>query len=455
MIRRKLILETWLTLLNFGLPSLAAVLTLLARFHGLNLVSAGLDRRAYFVLIISEMLAWGFFSWYYQLGKLEYAEDLEKRLIKANLLTTTVLFAFTFTYRSAAFSRGFVWLFPVVLFCLAYLTQRLVHLTPYMSSHRYPVAVIGSGSAALSAAAELAAHPFFFGRIEGFVALPNQTIAGGEAKVLNFECLSEVVTSWNCQEVYIAIGPAEVPLLAELQEEIQALCLPTRMIIGAPRHPFVKQIYSIGGLEVVNLYQHPVDCMRYILWKRAFDLLFSTGVLILTAPLLVLIGLAIKLSSRGPIFFKQERIGFNNRPFTMLKFRTMCVQADEESNTKHTFHADPRITAFGRLLRRTSFDELPQFLNVLRGEMSVVGPRPELTFFVQKFREEIPSYLFRHHVMCGITGWAQVNGYRGSHTSIPTRIEYDLEYVRNWSLSLDLQIIAKTLFTGFSKKNAF
>ena len=139
----------------------------------------------------------------------------------------------------------------------------------------------------------------------------------------------------------------------------------------------------------------------------------------------------------------------------MLKFRTMCVQDSKRCNSEHTSRNDPRITFVGRFLRKTSLDELPQFLNVLKGDMSVVGPRPELTFFVQKFREEIPSYMARHNVKCGITGLAQINGYRGSDTSIGERTKYDLLYMQNWSLLLDLSIICKTVYSGLHNKNAY
>jgi Undecaprenyl-phosphate glucose phosphotransferase len=453
MIRKKLILESWLTVLNALLPLLASCLTYLARFHGHD-SWATVDMHAYLLLIFAITLAWNLGAWYYRLGRLENSDEFEKRLLKASLFTATVLFAITFTYRSAAYSRGFVLCLPVVLFCLAYLAQNLFHLSPFLERRTYPVAIIGSQDMVLSLAKELISNQFFSGHIAGCVALPGKSIYHSPYEVLPFEELSYVVKGWRCEEIYIAIRPSELELLSELQDQIASLCLPSRMVVGGQRHPFQSEIHSFGGLEVVNLFEHPLDSVSYVIWKKIFDMLFSIAVLALTAPLLMVIALAIKLSSPGPVLFRQERIGYKNKPFMMYKFRTMCVQTNGDSDCKHTQHADPRITRVGHLLRRTSFDELPQFFNVLKGEMSVVGPRPELTFFVHKFREEIPSYLFRHHVMCGITGWAQVNGLRGSHTSIPQRIEYDLEYVRNWSLSLDLQIIAKTVTTGFAGKNA-
>jgi lipopolysaccharide/colanic/teichoic acid biosynthesis glycosyltransferase len=170
---------------------------------------------------------------------------------------------------------------------------------------------------------------------------------------------------------------------------------------------------------------------------------------------MLLIALLVELTSRGSVFFAQERVGLNGGRFKMLKFRTMFVQDSHASNSRHTQRRDQRITPIGRFLRRSSLDELPQFINVLKGDMSVVGPRPELTFFVQKFRQEIPWYMARHHVKCGITGWAQVNGLRGSDTSIPNRIQFDIYYMRNWSLVLDLKIIFLTVFNGLVNPHAY
>jgi len=207
-----------------------------------------------------------------------------------------------------------------------------------------------------------------------------------------------------------------------------------------------ERIFDYHGIPLLDVRPYPVDTMGYALGKRVFDVVFSLIVILLSSPLLVLITLLIKITSRGPVLFAQERVSLNGRRFTMLKFRTMYLQDSKSSDSRHTQRDDQRITPIGRVLRRISFDELPQFFNVLNGDMSVVGPRPELTFFVQKFRQEIPAYMSRHNVKCGITGWAQVNGLRGSDTSISNRIQYDLYYLRNWSLTFDVKIIFMTIF---------
>jgi len=181
---------------------------------------------------------------------------------------------------------------------------------------------------------------------------------------------------------------------------------------------------------------------------------FSVLVLLLTLPFTLLIALAIKLESRGPVFFAQNRVGLNGRVFRMFKFRTMKMCSLEEENTRWTCADDPRRTTVGAFLRRTNLDEIPQFFNVLRGEMSIVGPRPERPHFVERFLEEIDRYNSRHMFKAGITGWAQVNGWRGD-SSIAKRVEYDLYYLRNWSLTFDLQIITMTLLRIFNSKNAY
>lgn len=194
-----------------------------------------------------------------------------------------------------------------------------------------------------------------------------------------------------------------------------------------------------------------IQSFAYVIGKRTFDILFALAAIIALLPFMVAIAIAIKLTSAGPIFFLQDRVG-QDGIFRMVKFRSMYL--NDQSDTHHTSFGDPRITSVGALLRRTSLDELPQLFNVVKGEMSIVGPRPELVRFVHKFGEEIPGYMARHVGKGGITGWAQVNGFRGSGTSIATRIEYDLDYLRNWSFCLDLKIVLMTVCKGLVN-NAF
>ena len=176
--------------------------------------------------------------------------------------------------------------------------------------------------------------------------------------------------------------------------------------------------------------------------------------IIISSPVMIGAAIAVKCTSKGPVIFKQERIGLHNEPFKMYKFRSMVQQTDEEEKKCWTVKDDPRVTKVGAFLRRTSLDELPQLFNILKGDMSLVGPRPERPQFVEKFKEEIPRYMIKHQVRPGLTGWAQVNGYRGD-TSIRKRVEYDIYYIENWTLGMDIKILFMTFFTGFINKNAY
>jgi exopolysaccharide biosynthesis polyprenyl glycosylphosphotransferase len=215
-----------------------------------------------------------------------------------------------------------------------------------------------------------------------------------------------------------------------------------------------RRVFTLGDLLMLDLQTTPAESALYVILKRAFDLIFSVSVLILAAPVFILIALLIRLTSPGPIIFAQQRVGLNGKLFSMYKFRTMSVSSQEQSDSRWTVKNDPRCTSIGRILRRTGLDELPQFVNVLMGDMSVVGPRPERPLLVRKFMQSVGNYNLRHYLKVGITGWAQVNGWRGD-TSIEKRIEHDLYYVRNWTLSFDLRIVVLTLLRGFTDKNAY
>ena len=218
-----------------------------------------------------------------------------------------------------------------------------------------------------------------------------------------------------------------------------------------PTQPYMD---DLDGLSVIDTRRVPLDNWFKSGLKRAFDIVFALVAILLTSPLMLLSVVMIKLTSPGPVIFHQERVGLNRKNFMMYKFRSMHVQTDEEEREQWTTKNDPRKTKWGAFMRKTSIDELPQFFNVLKGDMSVVGPRPERPFFVDKFREEVPRYMIKHQVRPGITGWAQVNGLRGD-TSIEDRIDHDLYYIENWTFAFDLRIIFLTVFKGFVNKNAY
>ncbi len=218
-----------------------------------------------------------------------------------------------------------------------------------------------------------------------------------------------------------------------------------------PSKPYTE---DLNGLPVINIRHVPLTNTLNMILKRIVDIFGGMFAILLFSPVLIVSAILIKATSKGPIIFKQERVGLHNKPFQMYKFRTMEVQKPSEEKKEWTTRDDPRVTKIGKILRKTSIDEMPQFFNVLLGDMSLVGPRPERPFFVEKFKEEIPRYMIKHQVRPGMTGWAQVNGFRGD-TSIRKRIDCDLYYIENWTMGLDIKILFLTLFKGFINKNAY
>jgi len=218
-----------------------------------------------------------------------------------------------------------------------------------------------------------------------------------------------------------------------------------------PARPFFD---NFAGIPLINVRDIPLDELSNRIVKRTFDIVFSIIAIIVSSPVMLFAYIGIKLTSPGPVLFKQERMGLDRRTFHMFKFRSMHLSDEKTADTQWTVENDPRRTKFGAFLRRTSIDELPQFFNVLRGEMSVVGPRPERPYFVDQFKGEIPKYMVKHHIRPGITGWAQTNGLRGD-TSIQDRIMHDLFYIENWTFLFDLRIIVRTIVKGFVNRNAY
>ena len=218
-----------------------------------------------------------------------------------------------------------------------------------------------------------------------------------------------------------------------------------------PSKPYTEDLM---GLPVINIRYVPLTNTGNIIIKRIMDVAGALVGIVVTSPIMLLAALLVKFTSPGPVIYRQERVGLHNKAFYMYKFRSMERQAPSEERKAGTVRNDPRVTPIGKILRRTSVDELPQLFNILKGDMSLVGPRPERPLFVEKFKEEIPRYMVKHQVRPGLTGWAQVNGLRGD-TSIRKRIEYDIYYIENWTVWFDLKIILMTFFTGFINKNAY
>ncbi|MFV0476821.1 MAG: undecaprenyl-phosphate glucose phosphotransferase [Parahaliea sp.] len=255
-------------------------------------------------------------------------------------------------------------------------------------------------------------------------------------------------------QVWLAMPLKEAEHIEAIIGELQLLSVDIRLIPDFFGFRLINHsISTIADMPVLNLSVTPMDGInRWI--KLLEDKLISSFILMLISPLLLCIAVLVKASSHGPIFYGQRRLSWNGREFTMYKFRTMPVDAEAQTGAIWANPSDTRATPLGKWLRKTSLDELPQFWNVLKGDMSIVGPRPERPIFVEKFRDEIPNYMQKHMVKGGITGWAQVHGWRGD-TDLKKRIEYDLFYIDNWTLWLDLKIIFMTVFKGFTSKNAY
>jgi Undecaprenyl-phosphate glucose phosphotransferase len=277
----------------------------------------------------------------------------------------------------------------------------------------------------------------------------------GTAPVLgHFAEICEIVRRTRADEVLIALPPAQSQKLDDLLDSLKDETVDVRVVLDVDRYVTLScEVEEFDGLPVVRINDSPLFGWG-ALAKRATDVALSAAALVVLSPLLCAIGVLVKLTSRGPMLYAQERMGLDGRSFRMWKFRSMRVDAEAQSGAVWASASDGRRTAFGTFLRKTSLDELPQLWNVVRGDMSLVGPRPERPVFVDRFRKQIPHYMLRHKVQAGITGWAQVNGWRGN-TSLDRRIECDLFYIRNWSYALDLKILTLTLWKGFVHKNAY
>ena len=259
----------------------------------------------------------------------------------------------------------------------------------------------------------------------------------------------------HVDEIAITLGLEEYAKLEAIVNLCEKSGVHTKFIPDyhniIPTKPYTE---DVQGLPVINIRSVPLNRLVNRMMKRAVDLFGAVVALILFSPIMLVTALLIKVTSPGPLIYKQVRVGLKNKNFEMYKFRSMEVQDEKSEKAKWTTKDDPRVTPVGKFIRKTSIDELPQLFNVLKGNMSLVGPRPERPQFVEKFKEEIPRYMIKHQVRPGLTGWAQVNGYRGD-TSIRKRIEYDLYYIENWTLGMDFKIILMTFFKGFVNKNAY
>ena len=269
------------------------------------------------------------------------------------------------------------------------------------------------------------------------------------------EDIASILADNDLDEIAITLGLDEYYKLKKIVAECEKSGVHTQFVPDyldiIPSQPYTEDLL---GLPVINIRHVPLSDTFNASVKRLMDIVGSLICIVLFSPVMLVTAIAIKVTSPGPLIFKQERVGMHNKPFYMYKFRSMEVQAPSEEEKAWTTRNDPRVTNVGRFIRKTSIDEVPQLFNVIKGDMSLIGPRPERPQYVEKFREEIPRYMVKHQVRPGMTGWAQVNGYRGN-TSIRKRIECDIYYIEHWSIGFDIKILFLTVFKGFINRNAY
>lgn len=449
--------------LTLILPGCAYFIAVKLRF-GLNLFflrhpPAGLP--SYWDILLLTTIVWAIAAAEFGLWNVEHIyapEKKSRRLLEALSFTYIVVMAMGFLYRGASYSRLVMVISAVSLFCLATVVRIafrvFLELMRKKGKGEVRILIVGSDAFASRVAATLHHGEVLPCHVVGYVRLPGQEV-GVEGPVYEADQIPTFSNGHSIDDVIIALPANRLSEVQTLAPALERLCVPTRLVIDLGKGIGIRdRLTDLGEIHMIDLRTTLAETDPYLFQKRVFDLAVSLVVLALTLPISLLVALAIKLTSPGPIFFTQERVGLNGRVFPMFKFRTMQTSSREESDTRWTSAADPRRTVLGTFLRRTNLDELPQFLNVLRGEMSIVGPRPERPHFVEKFLSEFDRYNSRHMFKVGITGWAQVNGWRGD-TSIAKRLEYDLYYLRNWSLTFDLQIMTMTVMRIFNSKNAY
>ena len=389
-------------------------------------------------------LSVGFYSGSTRTRKLSWKLKIILIGTPATLLVSSFLL---YLFRLQDFSRGVLFIFygtSAAMLSLKYAAMRFI--MKRMRDQGYNVKqeiVIGTGRLAQQYVEDVLNEQGLGIRVLGYVGEKRK---GGKHYLGGFDELDEVLSHPDIDEVVIALEPEEYSRIRELigaceKNGVKYYVIPFYNDI-IPANPVIE---NVGRSKLINMRANRLESVGWATLKRIFDLVSSGLGLIAISPLLAVIAIGVKISSPGPILFKQVRVGYKRQEFKMLKFRSMKMNSEE--TTAWSKDEDDRRTRFGSMLRKTSLDELPQLWNVFKGDMSLVGPRPELPYFVEKFKETIPFYMVKHQVKPGITGWAQINGLRGD-TDIETRVQYDLWYIENWSAWLDLRILFKTVFGG-------
>ncbi len=382
-------------------------------------------------------------------------------IIKANILGVLGFITLLYVIGQHDFSREMVVIFFVInvmaevaLRMFIRYVLRMMRKKGFNIKH---ILLVGYSRASEAYIDRMAAFPQWGYHVVGI--LDDNVEAGtnynGTNVIGKIDLLEKMLAENTLDEVAITLGLSEYSKLEKLVGICEKSGVHTQFVPDynniIPSRPYTEDLM---GLPVVNIRYVPLSNTFNAFVKRVIDIIGSAVGIVVISPLLLIISILVKCTSKGPLIFRQERVGLHNETFMMYKFRTMEVQDEKDEKKAWTVKDDPRVTKVGKILRKTSLDELPQLFNILKGEMSLVGPRPERPFFVEQFKEQIPRYMVKHQVRPGLTGWAQINGYRGD-TDIRKRIDCDLYYIENWTFGLDIKIMFLTIFKGFVNKNAY
>lgn len=398
------------------------------------------------IIIPINLIIFNFFNLYHSFRTTTFIKECSQ-VVKSNTILTAILLSLLFVLKLEHISRWVIVVFYFINILLVILKRFILRKT--LSNMRTKglnlkhVIIVGAGEVASEYLEVLSNNKSFGYSYSGYVA--NNSNLKGE-KLGNYNDLYNILDKFKPDEVVCALDICDADYLENIVYDCEKTGTKISIIPFCykyiPSQPYIDQI---GSIPLINIRRIPLDNIGNAFIKRVLDIFGSLFLILCTSPIMLITALIIKLTSKGSVIFKQKRVGLNKTLFTMYKFRSMKVNSSEESGW--STNNDPRKTKFGSFIRKFSIDELPQFFNVLKGDMSLVGPRPELPHFVRNFKNEIPLYMVKHQVKPGITGLAQVNGYRGD-TSIRKRIEFDIYYIENWNILMDISILFKTVFKG-------
>jgi Undecaprenyl-phosphate glucose phosphotransferase len=381
-------------------------------------------------------------------------------IVKSLTLTLFILIACIYLFKKFEFSRlafFYFWIMGLLFLMASRFTMRKALNALRARGYNLRHALIaGTGGLGRQILQKIEIAPELGIKILGFLTSKREEIGKkiGDIPIIGtYEEIDKILKNHKIDIAFLALPIDEYKYVSRVIKKLQGYLVDIKVVPGVYELITLRGgVDELDGLPMVSLQNSPLYGWNKV-FKGSFDLIVSALILVVVSPIMVVISILIKTTSKGKILYRQERIGMDGRPFQMLKFRTMNMDAEKETGPIWAKANDPRRTKIGAFLRKTSLDELPQLFNVLKGDMSLVGPRPERPHFIGEFKNQVPLYMLRHKIKAGMTGWAQVNGWRGN-TSLEKRIEYDLYYIQHWTIGFDLRILRMTLWRGFFSKSA-